>query len=236
MNTALVKRLLLYIVDQLNQKEAPISTIRLVKYLYLIDYEFYKVHSETLTHINWIMYLYGPYFYESPKIIGSLDIDINPEEFVNIEGMKGITYSVKREQKIDDIVDVGTKMMVLKIIKQWAQEELNLLLDYVYADTEPMQNAIYKKSLDFSNIKYLSKMRRLSSQISINESDVKRIKEKFFERKKEIYSRKRVASAYDNEYKEAIKIMNQEDELALNIKGKISFSPEVYSSLSKRGD
>ncbi len=148
MNRELVRRLLLYIVDQLQDLGAPISTIRLVKLLYLIDLEHYNHYCKPLTGIEWVKYDYGPYFFALPEVIRAASLDLEPEEFETEHG-KGVTFRSLETQDISDIVRFPVQAMIDSILKRWAYEDTSVLLEHVYK-TLPVQHGNYRQPLDFT--------------------------------------------------------------------------------------
>lgn len=148
MNQELVRKLLLYLVDQLQDMEAPISTIRLVKLLYLIDLEYYRSNYQTLTGIDWIKYDYGPYFFDLPNIIQSARLDLEPQEVLTSSG-KGVTFRSLEPQDISRVVPLNVRLAIERILKEWAYEDTDALLKYVY-DTLPVKHSTYKSPLDFT--------------------------------------------------------------------------------------
>lgn len=148
MNRNLVRNLSLYIVDQLQDMEAPISTIRLVKLLYLIDSEYYRRHREHLTGIDWIKYHYGPYFMALPEIIKSLGIDLETRE-IETERGRGFTFRTLEEQSLRGIVDSSTEILINRVIKRWANEDTSELLRNVY-ETLPVKHSQFNEPLDFT--------------------------------------------------------------------------------------
>lgn len=148
MDRELVRRLLLYIVDQLQDMEAPIATIRLVKFLYLIDLEYYNQNYKTLTGIDWIKYDYGPYFFAWSDVVCSTPLDLETEEVMTKRG-PGVTFRVFEEQDISDIVPFFVQATIDRILKQWAYEDLSILLEHVY-ETLPTKHGIDLKPLDFT--------------------------------------------------------------------------------------
>ena len=147
-NRSLVRRLLLYIVDQLQDMEAQISTIRLVKLLYLIDLEYYARHEKTLTGISWHYYHYGPYFFEIGDILRSASIDLDATEVATASG-RGYTYRSLEDQDISRFVDFATEQQINRIIKRWALEDTRTLLAFVY-NTTPIKSGSRGTPLDFS--------------------------------------------------------------------------------------
>ena len=68
MNEKELGQLILYVVYQVSDLGGYTTTIRLVKFLYLIDIEHYRRYRRTLTGLNWIYYLFGPYAFSLPQI------------------------------------------------------------------------------------------------------------------------------------------------------------------------
>lgn len=209
MNKNLVNKLVLYIVDSLQDLEAPISTIRIIKYLYLIDYEHFIRRKETLTSVEWIRYLYGPYFKEWKNIKSHLAIDLEEEEFIGRE-KTSVIYRVYEEQRIDKTVDWATKTCIDRILEKWALEDIEVILDYIYTDTEPMQFSLLNEPLDFSRIRTDFRRERKSDYLKLSDKSSKLIS-------KSLKSEKRQISYgicdYDEVYFGGVATMNEEDEL-----------------------
>ncbi len=148
MKRDLVRKLLLYIVDQLQDMEAQISTIRLVKLLYLIDLDHYIRYKKTLTEIDWVYYHYGPYFFALDDILRSASIDLDAREIETTSG-KGFTFRIFDEQDISKLVEYATEQQINRIIKKWALEDTREILDFVY-NTLPIKNGKRDDALDFS--------------------------------------------------------------------------------------
>ncbi len=148
MNRNLVRRLLLYTVDQLQDIDAQISTIRLVKMLYLVDLEYFIRHKKTLTEIDWVFYHYGPYFFEFGDVLRSASIDLNAEEVLTSSG-RGYTYRVLEDQDISRLVDFATEQQINRTIKKWALEDTRDLLGFVY-NTPPIKKGQRGNPIDFN--------------------------------------------------------------------------------------
>ena len=148
MKKELVKNLVLYLVDQLRDNDSPISTIRLIKFLYLIDLEHYKRYYETLTGIDWIRYTYGPYFFEWPNIVKSIGYRLALTE-VKTEKGEGNTYSVDEPYSIEGKVSFTVQSFIDKLIKKWGDEDLDVILKFIY-DTYPVRASNHKEKLDFT--------------------------------------------------------------------------------------
>jgi hypothetical protein len=131
-----------------------LNKTKLLKIIYLIDVEYYKIHKEKYTGFNWIFFEYGPWAYEYNSVFdfmqSSPDFEIDktacPYEAVSI---------ACPSEKVDfaDIFPSSFEAMAYRnIVNRWSLESLNQLLNYVYFYTEPMAHAIKFDKLDFSKI------------------------------------------------------------------------------------
>jgi hypothetical protein len=148
MNRNLVRKLLLYIADQFQDMGAQISTIRLIKMLYLIDLDYFIRHSKILTGIDWYYYSFGPYFFDVGDILRSASIDLDASEIATSSGV-GFTYKSLEEQDISKDVDFATEQQINRILKKWALEDTRAILDFVYK-TAPIKHGKQGNKLDFS--------------------------------------------------------------------------------------
>jgi hypothetical protein len=149
------ERLILYVAQQIADMEGFPSRTKLLKIIYLIDVEYYRRHRSTLTDWKWIFYHFGPYVMEFPQILGRLDLaGLDETADRTSEGMKFFKYKVDEPQSIEDLLpSFSDQVHTETIIETWALEDLNLLLDYVYFETEPMLGAERGQPLDFRKIK-----------------------------------------------------------------------------------
>ena len=148
MKKDIVKNIILYLIDQLQDNDSPISTIRIIKYLYLLDLEYYNRHYKTFTGIEWIKHTYGPYFLAWPNVVNEIGYRLTVKE-VKTERGNGLTYRVDEPYRIDDKVPFGVQKMIDRIIKRWGDEDLEAILDYVYKSF-PIENSKFKEELDFT--------------------------------------------------------------------------------------
>lgn len=205
MKKEIVESLIPFLTEQLSNLEAPCSTIRLVKYLYLIDVEFFKKHKRTLTEIDWVRYKFGPYFFAMPEIMKS-SLGFEYIEKPTDNGFSR-TFRTTKHQDISKIVDYSTEQMIQKIIEKWANVKLQKLLDYVYS-TPPMKSADYCKPLDFSTLFEQVSVTQKQWHIHLNPEDSIKIQTLMEQRKKETSPRKPI---YDALYFEALEIMDKEE-------------------------
>lgn len=234
MNRSLVQKLLLFLVYQLQDLDAPISTIRLVKFLYLIDLENFRRYGETLTGIEWVRYKFGPYFFDLAEIIRTASIDLDAIE-VGTERGKGVVYKALESQSISGLVPFATENMINRIVQTWAHEDLPVLLLNVYS-TDPVKNAKYGEKLNFEQLRRNSAVasptirRRIPLRIQVPSDVSERIQEMLRQRKaKEIQPINDFV--YDSFYFDAMRIMDEEDSRDVTFEGKINISREALDLL-----
>jgi len=154
MNDKILK-LLKYIVCFANDHDIQLTTIRLVKFVYLADLYHARLNlGETITRFPWAFVNYGPYCTEVMK---SID-DATHKGFINSKTLESKNY--KKDYKLFTCSDENysdlRKEFQLGVLSQ-LQSAINkygddtaLLLDYVYFNTEPMENVRKGNILDFS--------------------------------------------------------------------------------------
>ncbi|MCE7964732.1 DUF4065 domain-containing protein [Nitrospirales bacterium NOB] len=122
---------------------------RLVKLLYLAEIEWRRSHQgASLSNLKWIFWHFGPYAMELRDIFGSEDVE--SFEFETGKVAKYLTFrpgELERREVTED-----ASRVLKSIVKRWAGVDLNLLLDYVYFETEPMEDATRGAALDFSSV------------------------------------------------------------------------------------
>lgn len=147
-----LSRLVLYVIDQLRDHGGSVSTIRIVKLLYLIDVEHYRRYGRILTGVDWFFYHYGPYASELAAVLAKPSLDLGEETVRTQRGFDARVFSVAAPQSLEDITTFAVETMVRDKVAQWAMEDTRTLLDYVYTSTEPMRRAVFGERLDFTTI------------------------------------------------------------------------------------
>lgn len=205
-----------YLINQIHERGGrPIKT-QLIKLLYLLDLEFYRRHSRTVTQLPWRYYHHGPYAVEVDKILGTLP-DIDESEFVSWAGRKGYTYVSdsdvdENEHQLVDMFGYPVKHALDRILDRWALEDLWILLDYVYFETEPMQGAHRGDILDFSKVLQEEVTVPRVLKVDLPESKLKELRQKLVDsRPKRKGMRTPTPALYDSTYFDALHIMDEVD-------------------------
>jgi hypothetical protein len=171
MNQVNLSQLILYVVDQANDRDDTVTTIRLVKFLYLIDLEYYRIKRKTLTGFNWIFHLHGPYAFEFIQIGEKIGYSLGREEFES-GSKKGVIFTV--DQPVLKPVWLGytEESIIDRILEVWAGVDTKIMLDYVYNRTEPMMNAVRGQRLDFSKVVAGSRYYEMNVNIDKKKGDL----------------------------------------------------------------
>jgi hypothetical protein len=154
-----IRSLVAYLISRLTDIEASFGKTKLVKLLYLIDVEFYKLRSRKLTSFDWIFYHYGPYAPAIDDVLTQLELDIPQEDIRTTAGYRAKIFKAPKEDLDTEFEEKASsleKSVVERVLREWGLEELNPLLSYVYFHTEPMKDAHRGEVLDFSKITHPS--------------------------------------------------------------------------------
>jgi len=122
---------------------------RLVKLLYLTDLEWRKKHKgQPLSDWNWQFWHFGPYAFEFKELFHSQEAELVEFRSGKTGRFVNFTADELRQREVPDEVS----RLMKPIVERWIGVDVNLLLDYVYFETEPMEQAKRGEALDFSTL------------------------------------------------------------------------------------
>jgi hypothetical protein len=209
-----LKQLICGILTQIRHHGGFATKTKLIKLLYLIDVESVRDVGETLTSLDWIFHLYGPWTTEYDALLlemeqeGLVQLRSGHDErdatFVNPVQVVGL-------EKVP--LPVTTYLAARHVIERWAVEPTRKLLDYVYFDTEPMENPIRGERLDFRSVKPRNQIplyRPVRS--SASEKEIRQVRRKFQELSSKAPRPKFTEPRYDSAFQEAVNFINLENE------------------------
>lgn len=136
-----------------SEREIILTRTPLIKLLYLIDVEYYRATGHELTGIDWIFYKYGPYAFELEEALSAAGIseDVGKKDF-SLEGKHGTAFRSSGPVAFP-LEDALARGITQEIVREWADKNLDELLNHVYFYTEPMKYAKARgEKLDFSRI------------------------------------------------------------------------------------
>ena len=227
MNDKLLKHID-YIVSVAEEDGYKLTTIRIVKFLYLLDILYIKYTGSRLTDWTWKFWDYGPYCLESLEILkeakeksvvlstshtSSFDEERDYDLFSCVE-----EHSSDRERHIEELgqdIPAAIQVAIKSYIRTYGNDTPKLL-DYVYFNTKPMENARPRENLDFSMLSKGFKERISPSKLS--KSKIKKAKQAIREMTKKMLERKNEKCVLinpehiDSSYIEGMKILNQIEE------------------------
>ncbi len=140
------QELLLSVILELNNERVGFGKTRLIKLLYLIEVEHYRLYKEHMTEKKWVYYKYGPYIMDFDECLvdSNIRVEINDGNFTKIE--------VVDNSEVPSL-PAAINGNIKNIISEFSKKDLRDLLDYVYYETEPMMNVNQRgEQLDFSHI------------------------------------------------------------------------------------
>lgn len=181
-----IKELCIAIINYVNEKDGTVTKTKLLKFLYLIDIEYFRIHKQLLTDFNWFYYKFGPYASEYENVYSELaNQDITVKTINNFEYEAQI-LEAKREKSLNiTIDDVQLRLKVKSILDTWAKEPLAKILDYVYFDTGPMNDAQKNATLDFQLIDKEDKSFRITYP-KVSKAKINAIRAKVIRKDKQI--------------------------------------------------
>jgi len=150
-----------YVVGRALDRDSAITKTKLAKLLYLADVARARDKRRLLTGLKWTFFHYGPYAFDLEehldRLAGNL-IEVS-------ERGDTILYVGAPGAPSPEFWPDSTRLLLDRLVDEWATEPLNALLDYVYFETEPMLNAERGEELDFSLVEARSKARPDPGQI-----------------------------------------------------------------------
>jgi hypothetical protein len=148
------ERLVPYVIQRIEDEGGIPNRTRVLKIIYLIDLEYFRRHRWTATGWRWVYHYFGPYAFEYPKVLQKIGMSLIDEAEDETANAKRVyKYHVAENQQIADIVGLADLSMIDDIVHRWALDDLNILLNHAYFETEPMVDAKPGDVLDFNRIR-----------------------------------------------------------------------------------
>lgn len=172
--------LIKYIVCYATDHDIRLSTVRLVKFLYLADlYHARWFGGETFTKFPWAFVYYGPYCREAMVGIDEAKLQglIASQAYESKYDDKDYAVFACHDDSYEDLRKYLPIAMISELqyrIKKYGDDTAQLL-DYVYFETEPMLDVKKGDRLDFSRAN-VQRLQLPMETIKIPKNDIKQIK------------------------------------------------------------
>jgi len=215
-----IEALIHAIVWYTSRRGEKLTTLRLVKFLYLADLYYARVSKgKTLTRWPWGFVYFGPWCKQVNEAIDNAaknDLIIAKEYPSNHDDEKDYRLfwveDTEEEPKIIDALPTYVWSRLQWAIQKWADDSSGLL-DYVYFETEPMIDTSPGKILDFgkSQMPQIPKkieMRKLSkTKLDEAKKSIARLQEKY----KQSTSTRPLQGPTDTAYQDFISKLEETD-------------------------
>lgn len=212
------EKLIQYITWYATEQGEILAPIRLIKFLYLADL-FYarKFNGETLTKWPWRFVHYGPFCGEALQAIENAKnnglIEAIPYES-KFDDEDHFLYKcrLEKDHPLHEMLPISITAPLENAIKRWGGDTYQLL-DYVYFETEPMEEVRFKGLLDFNKAKKNQiinsiEMKPLTrKKVATAKEAIRKLKENFLTSSEKSNV---VSPIYDDIYYTALEIMDEE--------------------------
>ncbi|MGA2400369.1 MAG: type II toxin-antitoxin system antitoxin SocA domain-containing protein [Syntrophobacteraceae bacterium] len=229
--------LIRFITRYATESGITLTTVRLVKFVYLADLYFARQRDgHTLTGYPWAFVYYGPYCSEIMEDLdkaagGGLILRDSRESKFSDSDFHLFSCRDPEADKLEDLFPIWVISPLKRAIKKFS-EDTEALLDYVYFETEPMEGVKKGDLLDFGKarpsvrskplqFKKLSQQKIEAGKIAIANLKAKAKSSKTNLRNDFDEGRQ----FFDEVYFESLENMDDED-LKAGLTGKARISPE----------
>lgn len=214
------EELVRYVTWYATSREMNLTTIRLVKFLYLADlYQARAQQGMTLTGFPWAFVYYGPYCSEAMQAIDLavsmkwIKVDCRESKHENAKDYCLYSCRDSAAEKIELQIEADVLYPLKASIREYGDDTASLL-DYVYFGTEPMMGTIKKGALlDFSRAHPIQRPAR---------PQVKRL------RKEQVTAARQHLKAIRRAQEEAKKRLVEDDSQSRRLKDDIYFQALEY--------
>ena len=230
-DVGILKLIQFIVATAVRKRFRSLTTIHIVKYLYLADYFNAKTEGRTITGLEWKFHTYGPWSLNSYR---GIEAAVN-EKYIQTKVMKNTKKSNKLDEsneyttfyvdpeKVTDakyerlgkevLPKIRTRIALEHIIEKYGLKT-NPLLNYVYNRTEPMQDAVKGDGLCFKNLSWPT---RQIENIPLEKRKIKKAKEilkKIKNSETPVYYPPK--GEYDDLYFRCVDILNEQDKLEID--------------------
>jgi hypothetical protein len=122
--------------------------VQFTKYLYLVDYCYWRLKGRLASDIPWMFYHFGPWSPAAEECMAALADDYGfswreEESFV-------LRFASRLEEPVR--LDLTLEAIIKRILSAFKDREPMVVVEYTYSQTEPMLNARRGEQLDFASV------------------------------------------------------------------------------------
>ena len=239
MNNHLLHHLIAHVIVKLNDLGIGFGKTKLVKLLYLMDVENYRIRRATISGLDWRFYHYGPYAFEIDEALKDLELDIPQDSVTTGTGHRATVFRSSHglRPRLSEHLPSSRELRVVNtVIRDWGETELNPLLNHVYFYTEPMEHAERGDVLDFSTIERRRSGRAADHGVSMPSDRLNEFRSRFQEAKaKRVRRPLHPAPRFDSVYRAGLAQMT-EGEVSEVLTGAVEIPAEVKEYLRDNRD
>lgn len=145
--------LIWYLTWRVRHEDGIPAKTRLVKLLYLVDLMNVRERGEQATSFRWIFYHFGPWAADIDRAIRrQVGTTIDTSGSSDFFGDRMYVYRAIQWPP-DTLLDDRIRRYCDTVCDEWAVEDLNALLSYVYFHTPPMEGAVRGEPLDLTRVR-----------------------------------------------------------------------------------
>ncbi|MHC1724973.1 MAG: hypothetical protein AB9866_02935 [Syntrophobacteraceae bacterium] len=222
--------LIRFITRYATQSGITLTTVRLVKFVYLADLYFARANNGSiLTAYPWAFVYYGPYCSEVMRDLdkavtaGRIERAFRESKFSD-KDYQLFSCRDSEADKLEDLFPVSVVSPLKRAIRKYG-DDTQALLDHVYFETEPMEDVKKGDLLDFSKARALSRPKLLvipkptKKQVESGRRQIAGLVEKMKKGKERLRKDSELTREFEDElFYDALKVMDGED-LETGLKG-----------------
>ena len=239
MNNHLLRHLIAHVIMKLSDMSVGFGKTKMVKLLYLIDVENYRIRRTTISGLEWRFYHYGPYAFEIDNVLNDMELDIPQDSVTTEAGHKATVFRSNRglRPRLNEHLPSSRELRIVNtVIRDWGEAELNPLLNHVYFYTEPMEHAERGDVLDFSTIQRRRSSRAVAHEVAMPSDRLNEFRTRLQETKaKRIRRPLHPAPRFDSVYRAALARLRSEETAGVAA-GSVEIPDEVKEHLRDNRD
>jgi Protein of unknown function (DUF4065) len=212
----ILTKLVTGIIFHVNKSGNYITKTKLLKLLYLVDVEYYRVHRKILTEFKWKYFHLGPWTSEYDPVLDNL---VSCNQIIRTRSNKpeidAEFYRTQIETELENIFeDFKDEFILKRILNTWGSKTTGEILDYIYFHTEPILYGERNKLLDFSVIPEEKDAFYTRSKSGKSQQEIKALRKEFKKKQEQRQQGKQTQSQftapkYDQEYAEAMEKLEE---------------------------